>query len=228
MNIQICIKKIKKYISMIYNLKKTHSKVYNVRHCSDINFSWYNRIGGSCWIKNVELGRYTYIGDNCHICNTKIGAFSSLGSNIRIVSGNHPTSNYVSTHPLFYSNFQLYDIRKSARSDFEEYSFVDKEKKWHVVIGNDVWVGDNVLILNGVSIGDGAVIATGAVVTGDVRPYAIVGGVPAQTLKYRFEEEIRKELIEVKWWDQTQEWIGLHIQEFSEAKKFIKTVCHDQ
>ena len=68
-------------------------------------------------------------------------------------------------------------------------------------IGNDVWIGDNVFIKSGVKIGDGAVVGAGAVVTKDVPPYAVVVGVPARVIKYRFDEKTIAELLELKWWD---------------------------
>ena len=70
-----------------------------------------------------------------------------------------------------------------------------------VIIGNDVWIGSHALILGGVKIGDGAVIGAGAVVTKDVPPYAVVGGVPARIIKYRFSQEIIDKLLEIKWWN---------------------------
>ena len=77
------------------------------------------------------------------------------------------------------------------------------------VISNDVWIGANAIILRGVKIGDGAVIRAGAIVTKDVRPYSIVGGVPAQLIKWRFPREIREKLLKIKWWD----WFGEKIKE---------------
>jgi len=68
-------------------------------------------------------------------------------------------------------------------------------------IGNDVWIGARAIVLDGISIGDGAVIAAGAVVTKDVPPYAIVGGVPAKLIRYRFEDDVIQELLKWKWWD---------------------------
>lgn len=68
------------------------------------------------------------------------------------------------------------------------------------MIGNDVWIGDNVTILGGNIIGDGAVVATGAIVTKDVPPYAIVAGNPARIIKYRFEKDIVDDLQKIQWW----------------------------
>lgn len=85
-------------------------------------------------------------------------------------------------------------------------------RKGQVLIGNDVWIGDDVTILGGVRIGDGAVIAAGAVVVKDVPPYAIVGGNPAEIIKYRFPEETIERLRRIAWWD----WDGEKIRECRE------------
>src|SRR5690606_40549227 len=70
-----------------------------------------------------------------------------------------------------------------------------------VSVGSDVWIGAGSIVLDGISIGDGAIIAAGAVVNKDVPPYAIVGGVPARIIRYRFDEETRAALLEWRWWD---------------------------
>ena len=79
--------------------------------------------------------------------------------------------------------------------------------KGPIIVGNDAWIGTRAIILSGVKIGDGAIIGAGAVVTKDVQPYEIVGGVPAKHLKWRFPEHIRKQLLEIKWWDWDEEKI---------------------
>lgn len=75
------------------------------------------------------------------------------------------------------------------------------------MIGNDVWIGYDAIIMAGVHIGDGAVIGTRAVVTKDVPPYTIVGGVPARKIKMRFDSQTVEDLLELKWWDWTSEKI---------------------
>jgi acetyltransferase-like isoleucine patch superfamily enzyme len=74
-------------------------------------------------------------------------------------------------------------------------------------IGNDVWIGDKVIVIGGITIGDGAVVGAGAVVTHDVPPYAIVAGVPAKVIKYRFDDEKIRKLLDLKWWDWSEEEI---------------------
>ncbi|MDL4470788.1 CatB-related O-acetyltransferase [Citrobacter braakii] len=77
--------------------------------------------------------------------------------------------------------------------------FITKPK--NTTIGNDVWIGNDVVLKGGISIGDGAVVAANSVVTKDVPPYAIVAGVPAKIIKYRFESDIIEQLLKIKWWN---------------------------
>ncbi|HIF9056738.1 TPA: CatB-related O-acetyltransferase [Photobacterium damselae] len=161
---------------------------------------------GDAVILESKLGRGTYIGSGAKITNTKIGRFCSIAKNLNIVSGNHPTNGFVSTHPMFYlsenktvCNMGLNVLDKSI---YEPISYVNNTN-YHVVIGNDVWIGQNVTILNGVTIGDGAIIATGAVVNKDVEAYSLYGGVPAKKIKNRFNEEELNYVKALNWfnWD---------------------------
>lgn len=85
------------------------------------------------------------------------------------------------------------------------------DNKGDIVIGNDVWIGYEAVILAGVTIGDGAIIGARAVVTKDVPPYTVVGGVPARQIKRRFPEQILNELLKLKWWDWDEDRIVLNI-----------------
>lgn len=86
------------------------------------------------------------------------------------------------------------------------------DNKGDIVIGNDVWIGYDAVIMAGVTIGDGAIIGTKAVVTKDVAPYSIVGGVPAKEIRKRFAPEVIKRLQEIQWWDWPEEKIRKSIQ----------------
>ena len=86
-----------------------------------------------------------------------------------------------------------------------------------VVIGNDVWIGSYVRIMEGVTIGDGAVVAACALVTKDVPPYAVVGGVPAKVIKYRFDPDTIEKFLQLKWWDRSSSWLRAHAESFAEA-----------
>ncbi len=157
---------------------------------SNVEFGNYNYIGNDNNLSNVSIGDYSYINSSSKIQRADIGKFTCIGTNVTIGLGIHPT-NLVSTHPTFYTNKKPYY--------FSDDHLVEEYKP--VVIGNDVWIGNNCLILDGVELGDGAVIASGCVVTKDVMPYTIVGGVPAKLIKNRFTEEQKDRLQQIKWWD---------------------------
>lgn len=144
-------------------------------------------------ISETTIGKGTYITKNANISMTTIGKFCSIGPNFMCGWGIHPT-NGISTSPCFYSTMKGHDMN-SFSSD-EKF-----ETRKPITIGNDVFIGANVTILDGVNIGDGAVIGAGAVVVKDVPPYAIVGGVPAKIIKYRFTNETVNKLLKIKWWD---------------------------
>ena len=139
---------------------------------------------------NCTVGFGTYCGDNVVVGDnrTTIGKFDSIAANVIIGASEHPL-NYLSTSPFFYN-----EALGFSKGTCEIYL-----KPVHV--GNDVWICDNVFIKGGVTIGDGAVLVAGAVVTKDVPPYAVVAGVPAKVLKYRFAPDIVQKLLELKWWN---------------------------
>lgn len=105
---------------------------------------------------------------------------------------------------------------------FEEYSYVDKERKYALEIGNDVWIGQNVFLIGGIHVGDGAVILAGAVVTKDVPAYAIVGGVPAKIVKYRYDDETIEFFLNIKWWNNSGEWYKEHWELLCDIEKLKK------
>ncbi len=147
----------------------------------------------NCIINNSEINSYSYLGKNCLVQNTSIGKFCSIANKVTIGLGKHPLTNF-STATLFYRKNNTLKINLiDKESDFAEYE--------NIRIGHDVWIGYRATILDGVTIGHGAVIASNAVVYKDVPPYAIVGGVPAKIIKYRFEEKKIKQLLHSKWWD---------------------------
>ena len=140
------------------------------------------------------LGRYSYITRDSFIYYADIGNFCSIAGNVTIGLPEH-NLNCVSTSPVFFKEDNYFN-KNFARN-------IPQEQK-RVQIGNDVWVGENAIILSGVSIGNGAVIAAGAVVTKNVPPYSIVGGVPAKIIRYRMNEKSIVELEKSKWWEWTE------------------------
>ena len=134
-----------------------------------------------------------------------IGKFCSIacGAKFLFNSANHTMSS-LSTYPfpLFFDDWELEKNNVSEAWD----------NKGDIIVGNDVWIGYEAVILAGVTIGDGAIIGTRAVVTKDVLPYTIVGGVPAKPIRKRFDDETIAELLKLKWWDWTEEKISLNIK----------------
>lgn len=141
---------------------------------------------------DVQIERFSYVGANCQIFHVRIGAFTSIAAEVLCGLAAHPV-HFVSTYPGFYSN------RASAARWFG--SLLPFEDIRPVIIGSDVWIGARATILGGVHIGHGAVIGAGAVVTRDVPAYAIVVGVPARIIRYRFDEELRERLLQSRWWE---------------------------
>ena len=133
-----------------------------------------------------------------------IGKFCSIASGVKFLfnSANHTLSS-LSTYP-----FSLF---------FEEWGLDKKnvveswDNKGDIIIGNDVWIGFEAVLLAGVTIGNGAIIGTRAVVTKDVPPYTIVGGIPAKPIKKRFDEDTISDLLCIKWWDWSNEKIAQNI-----------------
>jgi acetyltransferase-like isoleucine patch superfamily enzyme len=164
-------------------------------------FEGWNAIGKNTEISYTSVGLGSYISDNCLIRMTQIGRFCSIGSNVQMGIGTHPTRVYVSTHPAFFSTSNERGFTFTEEDIFEELTYIDPERKYVLSIGNDVWVGSNVIFTDGLYIGNGAVIAAGAVVTKDVPPYAIVGGIPAKIIRFRFTDEEIQKLNSIKWWD---------------------------
>lgn len=163
----------------------------------DCVFADYNRIYRRVYLRSCKLGNMSYIAEGTSIGFTNIGAFCSIGPNVSLGGlGWHPTDR-LSTHPAFYSS------RLQAGTTFVAQSNEhDRAKELqHTEVGNDVWIGAGCIVLDGVNIGDGAIVAAGAVVTKDVPPYAIVGGVPAQIIRYRFDINTISALLKWRWWD---------------------------
>ncbi len=148
-------------------------------------------------IKNgVSIDKFSFINwESIIYPNVYIGQYCSIGRNVQIGLANHPTD-WLSTHTFQYNEGWFPNL--------PSYKKVKRTKKHlhhpKTKIGADVWIGNNAMIKSGVSIGHGAVIGAGALVTKDVPPYAIVVGVPAKIIKFRFSDDIISQLLELKWW----------------------------
>lgn len=150
------------------------------------------KIYGNVQVTNSVLGDYSYVGRNSRVVYADIGKFCSIAGEVRLGMGTH-TLDKLSTSPLFTEK------NNGTKHSWVETSAVNPFKR--VTIGNDVWIGQRAMIMGGVKIGNGAVVGAGAIVTKDVPPYAIVGGVPAKIIRYRFSEEVISKLEKSKWWE---------------------------
>ena len=163
---------------------------------------WLNKIS-----KNVKVGKFTYgVNQETFLIfrdtdRVSIGHYCSFALGVKIVASGEHNYGAVSSFP-FYAYLADRGVEKDTFS------------KGEVRIGNDVWLGARSTVLSGVRISDGAVVAAGAVVTKDVPPYAIVAGVPAQIIKYRFSEQNIKKLLAISWWDWDPEFIKSNLDDF--------------
>lgn len=177
------------------------------------------RVGVSCNVYNISMGRYSYIGHDSQITDTKIGAFCSISDHVYIGGAEHPMD-WVSTSPVF----QNVKHNSGPEKRFAKFELLPPKI---TEIGNDVWIGHNVTIKQGVTIGDGAVVGSNALVTKDVPPYAVVGGIPAKILKYRFDEETIALLLRLKWWELDENELSDCACLIKNPRAFIESISKD-
>lgn len=151
----------------------------------------------------VKVGSFTYgalyVLTFRHDYILKVGNFCSIANNVKFLLGCNHSIEKISTYP--------FKVQAIHSEPFEATS------KGDIIVDDDVWIGENAIILSGVHIGQGAVVAAGAVVTKDVPPYAIVGGVPAKVIKYRFSSEIIQQLMKLDYSKLTEDMIRERIND---------------
>lgn len=180
-----------------------------------------NRLGNSTRFIQSSLGYASYLGEECYFYNTQIGKYTCIGPRVKIVAGQHPTKNFASIYPAFYSTKKICNFSYVTSDKFQEFRYCDGTNK-SVLIGNDVWIGSDVLIMEGVQIGDGAVIGAGSIVLKDVPPYTIVAGVPAKCIRKRFDSDIIEGLLKTKWWEKSEEWLEKNENLFEDVNLLLE------
>lgn len=195
--------------------RSKHLKIGTLTRLKNVHFGRFNTFYNNIEISNSIIDDFVYVADDTKISRATIGKFCSIGPNVRIGLGLHPT-NLISTFPAFYST------RRQCQITFTDTNFYNEIGA--VKIGNDVWIGCNSLIMDNITIGDGAIIAAGSVVTRNVEPYSVVGGVPARLIKKRFSDHEIKTLMEFRWWDREIEWIKSNMILFHDPVKFFHLI----
>lgn len=175
------------------------------------------RVAGRASVRSSSVGKYSSIGRNSKVTHSDIGSFCAISWDTTINAVSHPVDGLtISAFPYVprVGNFVKEPEQRIAR----------------VKIGNDVWVGTHVVIMPGIRIGNGAIIGAGSIVTKDVPDYAIVAGVPAKIIKYRFNKNFIDKLLKLNWWDleddMIKENIGIFQGKLTEEKlTFLEKLC---
>ena len=176
-------------------------------------FGKYTEIANYANISDSSMDDYSYVSEYTQIANTQIGKFANIASNVRINPGFHPYEMPCQHHLLY--RREMYGFGENDEA------FFNYRKTQKVIIGHDVWIGHGAVIMPGIKIGNGAIIGSNAVVTKDVPSFAIVAGVSAKVLKYRFPNEIIKEIEKIAWWDWSHEEIKDRLGDLKDIKEFI-------
>lgn len=223
------IKKVVLHILLKLKYSKYRTKIKSYNVARNIKLGWYCTIGKKAYIdSNVEIGNYSYVNatqlDTIIESNTIIGDFCSIAPGVIIGMGNHYVEDVVTTHPILFDKYYM-DKMGYAPSLIKLDGLRDKDDI--TVIGSDVWIGARANVKRGITIGNGAIIAADAVVTKNVPDYAIVAGVPAKVIGYRFSEEQRNVLIQNEkncFWNWNREYIIKNINILYDINQYVSLI----
>jgi len=174
-----------------------------------------SKVSNGCVLRgDIQVGKRSRIGPHTELIGeVKVGKYCAIARNVTFQQLNHQMHK-PSIQRRFYE--EVLD------------SVLEHVPEPPITVGNDVWIGTQAIILPGVSIGDGAVIGAGSVVTDDVEPYAVVAGTPAERVKWRFPENVRRELQKLAWWDwddeklrRNREFFGRQIESVSDITRTL-------
>ncbi len=156
------------------------------------------RVYSGVLVCSSSIGDYSYVGRHSRVVHADIGKFCSIAGEVLLGMGTHTLDN-LSTSPIFT------ETKNGTGHKWVDSTEVKPFRK--VKVGNDVWIGTRAMIMGGITIGDGAVIGAGSIVTKDVPPYAIVAGVPARVIRYRFQEDEISMVKAQPWWDMPEDFL---------------------
>lgn len=212
------------FLRYFFRFKKNVRFLKGSKISPSTQFEGNNSLGENSSVYDCVIGYGTYTGKNTHLVKTKIGRFCSISSNVRNITGRHPISNFVSTHPCFFSLGKAAGFTFAPTQKFEEIKYTNSDNKFINEIGNDVWIGESVIIMDGVKIGDGAIIGACSFVTKDIEPYTINFGIPSRTMKYRFDVEKINFLLNDRWWEKEISWIKDNFSHFEDINIYIEHI----
>lgn len=204
--------------SIAYLYSKFFKKIVRGKSILNCDLGTGAHINSGSLVVHSSIGKYSYTGYDCTIINTEIGNYCSLADEVVIGAANHPIE-WVSTSPVF---------QKAQSNPKKRFIEISLPKSRRTEIGSDVWIGRRAIIKGGIRIGHGAVIGAGAIVTKDVEPYAIVAGNPARLIRYRFDESIRRGLLETQWWTLSDEKIQAVADKICRPKEFIEAISKQE
>lgn len=170
-----------------------------------------SKVEAGCTLVATNFGRHSFCGYDCTFIRCDVGSFCSIANNVVVGGARHPME-FVSTSPVFLSH------KESIKHKYYRHDYIFEPQ---TTIGNDVWIGEGVYIKGGVSIGHGSVIGMGSVITKDVPPYSIFAGNPARLIRYRFDEDTIKALLQIQWWDFSDDELTYYAQFFNSPSEFI-------
>ena len=174
----------------------------------------YTQVGEHSRMDNCVLDDYAYLGIGCDLMSADIGKFANIAANVRINPGFHPME-WPTLHHFTYRR-AMYGMADTDDADYFAW-----RRRQRVVIGHDTWIGHGAVIMPGVRIGNGSVVGSNSVVTKDVAPYTIVGGVAAKVIRQRFPKAIAQALEATAWWDWDHETLTQRMPEFKDLRSFL-------
>ena len=174
-------------------------------------------IGRDCELSDMTMGRYTFMYGAVRGLYTNIGSFASIALYARLNAEQHPTYTRIAQH-----NF-TYRSHKYGLADADDTDFTQKSRGANpLTICNDVWIGQGAVIMGGITLGNGCVVGANAVVTHDVLPYEVVGGVPARHIKFRFNEKTQEAIERSAWWTWDDELLSSRLMDFKNIDLFCE------